>query len=264
MASKRAYVRSRLARVPLDELEEIAGRITAEFESVTLEQLLGRGGYRGVDGELKNIIFAADGPKPRIVLRDAINNVIEIVEGADRCLVYDRPLPPEGLTWRELVRWWMSHTGQSDERQSAPELYRRLRQSLESPPERLLFEVFSRRLADGQWDVPALIPQVYLHYSPYMKGELAPDAELPRQRMDFLMLPSDRQRIVIEVDGKQHYADPSGTASPSRYAKMVREDRSIRLAGYEVYRFGGAELMAPKGDRVVTDFFDRLLAGGAS
>jgi len=33
----------------------------------------------GVAGDLKNLIFAADGPKPRIVLRDAINNVIEIV-----------------------------------------------------------------------------------------------------------------------------------------------------------------------------------------
>lgn len=59
--------------------------------------------------------------------------------------------------------------------------------------------------------------------------------------MDFLMLFADRSRIVIEVDGKQHYANGE-TARPARYADMVAEDRSLRLAGYEIYRFGGAEL----------------------
>jgi very-short-patch-repair endonuclease len=64
--------------------------------------------------------------------------------------------------------------------------------------------------------------------------------EMPRQRMDFLLLPSERTRIVIEVDGKQHYAETDGRASPHRYAEMVSEDRAIRLRGYEVFRFGGA------------------------
>jgi very-short-patch-repair endonuclease len=59
--------------------------------------------------------------------------------------------------------------------------------------------------------------------------------------MDFLILFADRSRAVIEVDGKQHYADGE-YASPARYAEMVAEDRRLRLAGYEVYRFGGAEL----------------------
>ena len=55
---------------------------------------------------MKNIIFAAEGNKPRIVLRDAIDNVIEMVEGADRVLVYDSPLSRNGLTRGELVEWW--------------------------------------------------------------------------------------------------------------------------------------------------------------
>ena len=54
---------------------------------------------------MKNLIFAADGPKPRIVLRDAINNDLEIVENAQYCLVYDRPLADTGLTWRQLTAW---------------------------------------------------------------------------------------------------------------------------------------------------------------
>ncbi|WP_218220340.1 hypothetical protein [Nesterenkonia sp. Act20] len=63
---------------------------------------------------------------------------------------------------------------------------------------------------------------------------------LLRQRMDFLLLFSSRHRVVIEVDGKQHYAS-GDKASPALYSEMVAEDRRLRLAGYEVYRFGGAE-----------------------
>ena len=40
---------------------------------------------------------------------------------------------------------------------------------------------------------------------------------------------------------------------------MVAEDRELRLAGYEIYRFGGAELVdRPDTARRLDDFFDRL------
>lgn len=89
-------------------------------------------GYRGVDGELKNLIFAANGPKPKIVLTDAINNTIDIVENAEYCLVYDRPLAQNGLTWRELVNWWSSQQGKTfaSERDAGLDLYERLRASM--------------------------------------------------------------------------------------------------------------------------------------
>lgn len=57
--------------------------------------------------------------------------------------------------------------------------------------------------------MPALIPQVYLHYDPYTMREIAArggPGPLVRQRMDFLLLLPNRTRIVIEVDGKHHYA----------------------------------------------------------
>jgi hypothetical protein len=63
--SKRVYVQNRLAGVPASELLQIAQRVVEEFDDPELEQLLEGGGFRGVDGKLKNIIFAADGPKPR-------------------------------------------------------------------------------------------------------------------------------------------------------------------------------------------------------
>ncbi|MFD6821461.1 hypothetical protein ACFWC5_13925 [Streptomyces sp. NPDC060085] len=51
----------------------------------------------------KNLIFAADGANPQIVLRDALNNDVENVRNADTCLVFTDPLPPHGLTWRQMV-----------------------------------------------------------------------------------------------------------------------------------------------------------------
>ena len=33
----------------------------------------------GVSGGVKNLIFAANGPKPELVLRDAVNNDVEII-----------------------------------------------------------------------------------------------------------------------------------------------------------------------------------------
>ena len=80
----------------MPELEAIAERIIDEYDDQMLITLVRPDGLRGVDGELKNLIFAANGPKPRIVLRDAIDNMIEIVENEDNCLVYDRPLADTG------------------------------------------------------------------------------------------------------------------------------------------------------------------------
>lgn len=50
----------------------------------------------GVPGAMKNLFFAANGPKPEIMLGDAINNDVLIVKNEQFCLVYDRPLgaPP--------------------------------------------------------------------------------------------------------------------------------------------------------------------------
>ena len=65
-------------------------------------------------------------------------------------------------------------------------------------------------------------------------------------------------RVVIEVDGKHHYADSAGTADVQRYAQMVRADRELKLAGYEVFRFGAAELQAPTAKADVKVFFEAL------
>jgi hypothetical protein len=217
---------------------------------------------RGVDGQLKNIIFASTGPKPRIVLRDAINNFIEVVENAEFCLFYDRPLGEAGLTWAELLDWW-KHTkgleGQADE--VARDLYPRLSRSLASPPEKTLFRTYYKHYSSVEEGArqPALLPQVYLHYDPRTRRERGGGPSvLMRERMDFLLLLPRGVRIVLEVDGKQHYAE-GDTASPRLYSEMVAEDRRLRLGGYEVYRFGGHELTAPDAADMLREFFRKLL-----
>lgn len=82
------------------------------------------------------------------------------------------------------------------------------------------------------------------------------------QRMDFLLLLPHGVRVVVEIDGQQHYstsAEESAKPSPEEYARTVRADRNLRLAGYEVYRFGGHEFQDEGGFvSVIDEFFTRL------
>ncbi|MGW4638020.1 AbiJ-related protein [Sphaerisporangium sp. NPDC004334] len=217
----------------------------------------------GVRGAMKNLIFAAIGPKPEIVLEDAVNNDIRIVKNERGCLVYDRRLTAQGLTWADLLDWWGDREGMN----GAPteDICRSLRDRLDqslggNDAERRILHAYAKRYSKLGPNIPALIPQVYLHYDPYTRNRYLPGTSpLGRQRMDFLLLLPHGVRVVIECDGKHHYADDEGQASPRRYAAMMAEDRDLRLKGYEIYRFGGAELIgSPATSRMLNDFFDRL------
>lgn len=74
--------------------------------------------------------------------------------------------------------------------------------------------------------------------------------------MDFLILFSNSRRVVIEVDGKQHYSE-GNTSSPSKYSEMVRLDRELKMLNYDVYRFGGYELTYDL-TATLNNFFDKL------
>jgi very-short-patch-repair endonuclease len=78
--------------------------------------------------------------------------------------------------------------------------------------------------------------------------------------MDYLHLLPQGIRVVIEVDGKQHYARNDGQADPVRYAEMVSQDRELQLAGYHVFRFGASELTEPNSESIVKDFFTALFS----
>jgi hypothetical protein len=85
----------------------------------------------GPAGRPKNLIFASP-VKPDLRFRDAINNDIEIVTGADQVLVYDRPISAGGLLWRDLQAWWAEREGLSDPEEAKKSLYRRLLASIPS------------------------------------------------------------------------------------------------------------------------------------
>ncbi len=229
-----------------------------------------------VSGALKNLIFASTGPKPELVFRDAINNDVEITKNAEHVLVYDIPLPPQGaLEWKHLRDWWATSHSVGEEEAKA-QLYKRLNQSVRSarsPGEYAIFRSYYKLYMPILGDkLPALLPQVFLHYDPYTKRQRGDEQFLARQRMDFLLMLEHGVRIVIEVDGRQHYAneEESGkwVADAQRYAEMASEDRRLRLSGYEVFRFGGAEFsdvamdtwsVGERSEAMLKSFFDRLL-----
>ena len=64
--------------------------------------------------------------------------------------------------------------------------------------------------------------------------------------------------FVAAIDGTQHFAE-DGKPSLARYADMVAADRDLRLAGYEVYRFGANELTGHGSAERIEAFFRRLL-----
>ena len=212
----------------------------------------------GATGRPKNLIFASQ-VKPDLRFCDAVNNDIEIVTRADKVLIYDHPTPAEGLRWRDLQAWWTKSEGHVNEEDAKRTLYRRLLSSLpeNSPPQTLFFETFFKHFGKAIPDLPALLPEVWLHYDPQTVKRRGRDALL-RQRMDFLLLISPGTRIVLEVDGAHHYSDGSGKSAPARYADMVAADRELKLRGYDVYRFGGIELRGIDGEQLVKTFFDHL------
>lgn len=106
-------------------------------------------------------------------------------------------------------------------------------------------------------NLPALLPEVWFHWDPLTVSQRGKEALL-RSRMDFLLLLPGGIRIVIEVDGQHHYATDNGRASPRRYSDMMGADRLLRLAGYEVYRFGGHELCQPDAEEVLIQFYRAL------
>lgn len=232
-----------------------------------------------VHGAMKNIIFASVGEKPELVFKDAINNDVEIVKNADNVLIYDRVLPPSGaLLWKNLQEWWAEKNGlQADAAKLG--MYQRLStavKSASSPGEYAIFRTFYSRYPAliGEDKVPALIPQVYLHYDPYTQRQRGDEKYLVRQRMDFLLILEHGVRIVIEVDGRHHYSHlnrstpEKSVADPARYAEMAAEDRRLKLKGYEVYRFGAGEFadvemstwsVGKNSQRLIESFFDQLL-----
>ncbi|MFJ1597245.1 hypothetical protein [Streptomyces sp. NPDC088261] len=195
----------------------------------------------------KNIIFGTR-TKPDIRFRSSVDNDndndIEIVGGnRDDILVYDQEIPSEGLRWRDLHAWWHDTGSFGSEVEARTDLYKRLLKSLpeNSEGQKNLFIAYHEILAPSI-EVPALLPEVWLHWDHKTVQQRGPEALL-RSRMDFFLLLPHGQRVVLEVDGSQHFTrDRSRTLDTAKYAAMVAADRNLKLREYEVFRFGHDEL----------------------
>ncbi|EAZ92688.1 DUF559 domain-containing protein [Crocosphaera chwakensis] len=216
--------------------------------------------------DVKNIIFASNYLKPEIIFSDSLNNDIEMIKNQEYCLVYDQPIHSHGLLWIELIEWWKKDQKiiSWSNSEAGDHLYKRLKESFkDNEAEIRLFDTYYTKVCTRLGNnSPALLPQVYLHYDPYTIKELKrmnKKQRLKRQRMDFLLLLPKSKRIVIEIDGKQHYSDDKGLADTKRYSEMIMEDRRLKFLGYEVYRFGGYEIMQNNYENIILDFFQKML-----
>jgi very-short-patch-repair endonuclease len=137
-------------------------------------------------------------------------------------------------------------------------IFLRCAHETENNGERKFFASFFRNFHPALGNaLPALIPQVYLHYDPAVVSRLRDRESFPRQRMDFLLLLPHRACVVIEVDGIHHFSCDN-KPSLKVYGATMEAYRDLRLLGYEVYRFAATELVGPNAQSSVSSFFQRL------
>ncbi|MFD8079494.1 hypothetical protein ACFV3E_43560 [Streptomyces sp. NPDC059718] len=200
--------------------------------------------------------------KPDIRFTSALDNDIEIAERAGDIMVYDRYVGTDGLLWRDLLSWGQATRGTTDPQQGSWALYDRMEESLppKSAGQHNLFWLYHHLYQDQLDDVPALLPEIWMHWDPKTVRERGQNA-LQNLRMDFLMLLPGSRRVVLEVDGSQHYTRNNGIEpDPAKYAATMAGDRDLKFRGYEVFRFGHDELRDRDRARpVVADFFRHLL-----
>lgn len=208
------------------------------------------------------LLFASSGAKPDLRVDEVLDRRIEVMN-PETVLRYEEPIGADGLKWSHLLAWWQRLPAQQERspEEAKNSLWRRLLASLpkNSPPQRTLFELYYKlygATARGE-DFPALLPEVWVHWDHRTISQRGAKAS-PTHRMDFLMLLPGRVRVVLEVDGKQHYSDDNDRPSPERYAQTMRGGRRLQSAGYQVRRIGGYELIGDRALATVSEVFDGI------
>jgi very-short-patch-repair endonuclease len=163
------------------------------------------------------------------------------------------------LHWSDLQAWWKDTRDLATDDEAKRTLYRRLLESLppDSPPQHNLYAGYHAIFRAAVPDLPALLPEVWLHWDPKTAHARGPEALL-RFRMDFLLLLPRGRRVVLEVDGQHHYAT-GGRPDPAVYAHTMRSDRELKLNDYDVFRFGAHELRTERQARATIEEFFRDL-----
>ena len=171
-----------------EELERLIKDAKYVRENFDVLVVAGIGGsYLGARSALDALKGIKGVDKPEIIFTDALANIIT-VRNEDKCLIYNKPILNEALTWRQMVKWFEEKYGITA---NAEKIYiDRLRESfgIASPPEITFFDVYLEWMHEMGDDVPALIPQVYVYYDPLTKNEREWKKIFEHQIFDFFML----------------------------------------------------------------------------
>ncbi|HYO51755.1 hypothetical protein [Archangium sp.] len=218
---------------------------------------------------VRKIIFAASDDKPNLVVTDVLSGELEAINPPkESYLIYADEIPDSGLTWGHLIDWWVKHLapqGNSGRKEEtlAREIYTYLHKRLQSTPEKNFFHAYCKLFPITKKHLPALIPQFYLRWDPYTGKQV----RLHGQRYDFLQLLPTQTRVLLEVDGIQHYAlSPQGEqkywrADPEAYTKTMKDTRDLLLSKYLAYRFSTQELLSTEAAiKCLSYFFNRLFS----
>jgi hypothetical protein len=250
--SKRSYIKNCLLHKNEEDIIEISRKILSDYNADFINPVLAKM-TSTIFGDVQNIIFAADNGKPDLIFNALTNG--KVIKHSNNALVYDDIIDEtKGLSWGNLVNWWLRKFPQSNE----SDLYNHLLNSLQSNQEKIFFKTYYDNFKPkfGE-ELPALLPQVYVFYDPKTNLNRVP------QRIDFFMLLSNFNRMVFEIDGSQHFSKLDNSTniyvgSKKEYAKTLEDTRILQLNGFQVFRFGTYDIYDMKGKKVTRDFFETL------
>lgn len=125
---------------------------------------------------------------------------------------------------------------------------------------RILKGIESDILADGALDYPDDVLESFDFVVASIHGRFKLDRKAQTERL-LRAIANPYATIIGHMTGRQLQRRPGyeiDQPSIRAYADMVSADRELRLAGYEVYRFGANELVGNGAEARIADFFEKL------
>lgn len=196
--------------------------------------------------KIQYLIFGNSKTKPDIIVRNVFDGDLSILN-KDKLFVYDK-IVNDSILYKDFNKW------QKDNIEILKNY--KIEENL-GVIEQKFFKYYKQNYFNENH--PVLIPQVYLHYDPKTieeRKESLYQNGFYRQRIDFMMVYKGK-RIIIEIDGKEHYSDENGNVDLKKYSIQTHYDREMKFLGYDIFRFGGKEL-GESFDKVLKEFFDNL------
>jgi hypothetical protein len=109
----------------------------------------------------------------------------------------DLPISGDGIRWRDLQAWWKDTQHIADDDAAKKSLYQGLSSSLpaNSPPQQKVYDLCHKIYGTAVPDLPALLPEVWLHWDHKTARERSREALL-RFRMDAITHPGVTSAIL--------------------------------------------------------------------